>query len=410
MAGLWDAIQGAGAAAGGLAYAGLISDRGQQYANQMGTLAGELQADAGFKGYGVKTGLGSTTVAADGSIDSTGVGPNAAMGAGAGNYTAGNTAMANALMGLGRTAANPYEGTARGYMGQANQGLGGMQGSAFGASRHAMGQANLGLGSMQGSALGASQQAMGNAMMDTAAREQEIYNRAMAMQQPQLDAQRASGNAAEYASGRGGVMGSQFGGSGEDAAMARAQAQAQNQASFQAMGQAQQEMMNQANMASQFGQMGLGAAGQQASQASQFGQLGLGAAGQQANQASALNQMGIGNAQLAQQAAMQQGQLGGQMAQLGMNAYSQSFLPMEQQLAWMGAGNQTASMAQTGQLTGTGYAAQLGLGGIQTAVNADKAASEMYGNIIGSMMNNANTSDGESSWLGGLFGDGGLFG
>lgn len=297
MAGLWEAIQGAGAAAGGLAYAGLISDRGQQYADQMGALAGELKNDAAFKGYGVKTGLGQSTVNPDGSITA-GVGPDAAM-----------QQQAMSMMGMN----NPYQ-------------------------QYGM-------------------QAAGNAMgMDTAAREQEIYNRAMAMQQPMLDAQRAAGNAGEYAAGRGGVMGSQFGGSGEDAAMARAQAQAQNQAAFQSMGQAQNEMMNQGALASQFGQLGT------------------------------------------------------QTGQLGLQQYQNSFLPMEQQLAWMGAGNQSASMAQTGQLTGTGYGAQLGLGGIQTAVNADKAASEMYGNIIAAMMNNANTQEGESSWLGGLFGEGGLFG
>jgi hypothetical protein len=46
-----------------------------------------------------------------------------------------------------------------------------------------------------------------------------------------------------------------------------------------------------------------------------------------------------------------------------------------------------ASMAQTGQLTGAGYGAQLGLGGIQAQVNADKAASELYGNLFGAGMN-----------------------
>jgi len=285
--GLWDAVQGVGAAAGGLAYADLISDRGQQYADQMGTLAGQLQSDSAFKGYGVKTGLGQTNVDTDGSITA-GVGPDMAM-----------QASAQQMMGMN----NPYQ-------------------------QYGM-------------------QAAGNAMgMDTAAREQDIYNRAMAMQQPQLDAQRAAGNAQEYAMGRGGVMGSQFGGSGEDAAMARAQAQAQNAAAFQSMGQAQNEMMNQANMAGTFGQLGT------------------------------------------------------QTGQLGLQQYQNSFLPMEQQLAWLGAGNQTGSMAQTGQLTGTGYGAQLGLGGIQTAVNADKAASEMYGNIVAAMMNNAGGSgEGDGGWL-----------
>ena len=50
-------VQGLLGAAGGLAYANEISKRGQGYAKEMGELAGQLQNDAGFKGYGVNTGL-----------------------------------------------------------------------------------------------------------------------------------------------------------------------------------------------------------------------------------------------------------------------------------------------------------------------------------------------------------------
>ena len=137
--------------------------------------------------------------------------------------------------------------------------------------------------------------------------------------------------------GRGGVMGSQFGGSGEDAAMARAQAQAQNAASFQAMGQSQQEMMNQ--------------------------------------------------------------------AQLGAQSQQMAFMPYQQQLAALQLGQGFGNQAQTGQLTGTGYAGQLGLGGVQTAVNADKAASEMYGNIIAATMQGAQGGEnGGGGWLSDIFG------
>lgn len=262
IGGLLDAAQGIGAAAGGIAYADLIQDRGQQYAEQMGTLAGQLQQDSAFKGYGVRTGMGDSSVGADGSLN-VGVGPNAQ------------------------------------YQQMASQ-------------------------------------SMANAAFDPAQREQEIYNRAMAMQQPQLDAQRAAGNAQEYAAGRGGVMGSQFGGSGEDAAMARAQAQAQNAASFQAMGQAQQEMMNQ--------------------------------------------------------------------AQLGAQAQQMAYTPYQQQLAALQLGQGFGGQAQTGQLTGTGYVGQLGLGGVQTAVNADKAASELYGNIIAATMAGASGGESGGGWLADIFG------
>jgi len=281
VSGFWDAVQGAGALAGGIAYADIIQDRGQGYATEMGTLAANLQDDASFKGYGVTTGMGTSQFGQDGSLN-VGVGPDQAMLQGG-----------QQMMGMN----NPYQ-------------------------QYGM-------------------QAAGNAMgMDTGAREQDIYSRAMAMQQPMLDQQRAAQQAREYAQGRSGVRGSQFGGTAEDAATARAQAQAQNAASFQAMGQAQTEMMNQGQLANQFGQLGT------------------------------------------------------QTGQLGLQQYQAAYTPFQQQLAALQIGNQGANMAQTGQLTGTGYGAQLGLGGIQTAVNADKAASELYGELVAATMANANQEGG----------------
>ena len=365
---LWETIQGMGAAAGGLAYAGNISDKGDKYAESMGTLAGELADDVAFKGYGVTTGLGTSNVAADGTM-TLGVGPNATMGtAGQGAYNAGLGNMGHAQGMIQGNSTNPYASDAKTAMGTAGAGVAGMQANAFGAQNQFMQQ------SMQG----------------TAGREQEIYNRAMEMQKPGLDQQRAQGNANEYAAGRGGVMGSQFGGTGEDAAMARAQAGAQNQAAFQAMGQASQEQMQQAQMAQMYGGQGMAGAGFQ-----------------QGN-AMGLNQMGMQNAQLGQAAGQAMGGLAGQQAQMGMSGYQNQYLPMQQQLNAMGVAQNGAAMAQTGQMTGAGYGAQLGLGSIQTQVNADKAASELYGNVVGSMMDNANSGD-EASWLGGLFGSGGLF-
>ena len=259
MSGLFSLLGGLGSIAGGLSVADDIRESGSAAASQMGDLASQLQQDTAFKGYGVTTGLGTSTVGADGSTDF-GVGPDQGMMDASGNY------------------------------------------------------------------MNASQAAMQNAMGDNSAREQEIYNKAMAMQNPMLDAQQASQQAREFAQGRGGIRGSQFGGTAEDAAMARARAQASNQASFQAMGQGQQEMMNQAQMANMFGGM-------------------------------------------------------------GQNAYNTSFLPMQQQMNMMQVGQNNANMAQTGQITGANLGAQLGLGGIQSQVNADMAASNLYGSLFGSGMN-----------------------
>jgi hypothetical protein len=258
MAGLFSLLGGLGSIAGGLEIADDMRKTGSAAAAQMGDMAAQLQDDTAFRGYGVTTGLGTSTVRADGSTDF-GVGPDQGMMDASGNY------------------------------------------------------------------MNASQQAMQNAMMDRGAREQEIYNAAMAMQNPMLDAQQAAQQAREYAQGRGGIRGSQFGGTAEDAAMARARAQAANAAAFQAMGQGQTEMLNQAQMANQFGA-------------------------------------------------------------LGQNAYNTSFLPMQQQLNMMQVGQNNANMAQTGQITGANLGAQLGLGGIQSQVNSDMAAANLYTGLFGAGM------------------------
>ena len=360
---MWDGAQGLLGAAGGLAYANEISNRGQDYAGQMGQLAGQLQNDSAFKGYGVNTGLANSTIGPDGTM-------NLGIGRDQGMADAGNAGF-NAGMGA--------MGNAQGILGNNGNGLTSQATGGFGAGQQ-------GLSGLQANGMNASNQMMQQSMQSQAGREQDIYGRAMAMQQPMLDQQRAQMNAREYAQGRSGIRGSQFGGTGEDAAMARAQAQAQNGAAFQSMGMAQQEQMQQANMANMYGQQGLGAAGLNANIGQMYGNLGS------ANQAGALN-----NAQA-------MGQIGANQAQMGMQQYGQSYMGMQNQLAAMQNAQAGGNMAQTGQLTGTGYAAQLGLGGVQTAVNADKAASELYGNVAAAMMNNANDSAGGESWLGKLFG------
>lgn len=236
--------------------------------NMGGYVPGEtnLNQDSQFKGYGVTSNLGTSTVGADGSVN-LGVGQNALM----------------------QNSANAYS------------------------------QSGL--------------QAMANSMQNTAGREQDIYNRMMAMQNPALNRAQAAQQAREYAMGRGGVRGSQFGGTAEDAAMARARAEASNQASVAAMQQSQQEMMNQGQLAQAYGQM--------------------------ANQ-----------------------------------NYQTSFLPMQQQMALLGLGGENADRSQTGQLTGLQYLSQLALGGAQVGVNAMKSAAELEGNLYDSVLDNIGGEDG----------------
>lgn len=344
--GLFELLAGAGSAAAGYEMAEDIRQTGRSGAEQMRALGEQLRDQSAFRGYGVQTGLGRSTIDPTGSLD-VGVGPQQAM------LQAGQSMFGGA--GAGFDAA-----------GQALQQA--MVNPAYAQALAAMQAGQAGLAGQQAGALGASQQAMQQAMMDTAGREQQVFERAMAIQEPALQRAQAAQQAREFAMGRGGLRGSQFGGTAEDAAMARARAEATNQAAFQAMGQAQQEAMNRAAMASQFGQLG--------TQAGQLqGQLG-------AN----IGQLGQQQAMLGQQGAGMLADIAQRGGQLGLQGYTTAFTPLQQQLNALQVGQQAANMAQTGQLTGAGYGAQLGLGGIQAQINAEKAASELFGNLFGAGM------------------------
>lgn len=198
---------------------------------------------------------------------------------------------------------------------------------------------NLGVG-QDGQWLNSANQSLGyanqmsqQAMTDPYARQQQLYEQSMAVQNPMLDQMQAAQQARSYAQGRGGIRGSQFGGSAEDAAMARARVQGSNQALLQAQQMAMAEQAQQGSLASMFNQM-------------------------------------------------------------GQTGYQTSFLPMQQQMAMMQLAGGDADRYQTGQLTGQGYMGQTAMGGIQAAVNAQKAASELEGNLYDSIFDNA----------GGLFG------
>ena len=379
-----------------------MRETGAQAAQDMGTLAGQLQNDSAFKGYGVTTGLGQSSVDANG---------NTILGVGRDNWqaqqakdrmtqAAGNFNKAGDM--YQNNATNALTGQAQNMIGNAGER------AYFNAAQHHMLGATQGLGGQQASALNASQQAMQNAMQSPAQREQEIYQRAMAMQNPMLDAQQAQQQAREFAMGRGGVAGSQFGGTAEDAAMARARAGASNQAAFQAMGQAQNEMMNQANMAQGFGGMGQGAAGMLSGIGQGMGQLGQAQQNFNLAQGNAMQNIGNQNAMLGQSAAAGLAGVGQMAGQLGNQQYQNQYLDMQNQLAALQTGGQNADRFQTGQLTGTGYGAQLGLGGIQAQVNADKAASELYGNTLVGLLNAQAAQNAAATGAGGgLFGQAG---
>ena len=174
--------------------------------------------------------------------------------------------------------------------------------------------------------------------------QNDIYQSIMATQNPELNRMQAAQQANEYAMGRGGVRGSAYGGTAEDAAMARARAQASNEAAFQARKMANEER----------------------------GLL---------------------------------GQLAGQFGQVGNQGLQASLLPMDAQMRLLQEASRTGTMAQTGQLTGQDYIAQLGLGGANANINAMHSANQLTGNLYNALLSNLGGTQGSNGSAGsGLLG------
>ena len=109
------------------------------------------------------------------------------------------------------------------------------------------------------------------------------------------------------------------------------------------------------------------------------------------------------------------GQLGSAMGQMGLDQSKLSYMPMQMQMELLNQAQGTGSMAQTGQLTGQDYLAQMLLGGTNANVNAQKVSSELMGNLYDSLLDNMGgqqNADGSGfSGISSLFSDiGGLFG
>lgn len=330
-------IASIGSIAGALDNASDIRDLGYATQQHLENMGKELNTGSQFQGYGVTSGMGTSTVDGQGNID-LGVDPNAWQSKQAwDNQTAGSNALNQAM----------------------SQG-------------HGQGQINYS---------DYATQAMDRSLADPSQRQGEIFNQLMAIQNPMLDQQQAQQQAREHAMGRGGVMGSAFGGTAEDAAMAKARAQASNEAAMGAMQQADAERKMFGDMGAAYGGLGNQAIGAQ----SQYGGM-------------------LSNA-------------GQALGQLGLSQREQSYLPMEMQMKLLEQGMNTAGMSQTGQLTGQDYLSQLLLGGVNANMNAQKVSSELQGNLYDSILDNLggqSNQDGSSSGLsgiGGMFKElGGIFG
>jgi len=357
---------GLGSMAGAFVNADQIGATGEDLRGKLVDMGSRLAGDSQFEGYGVTTGLGSSTVASDGSMNLN-VGPAEPL------LLAGNSMYQGS---------DPLFAQAAGMAGSTNP--------AYDQAMGVLDTARTGVGANQGASYTASQQAILNSMMDRDPREQQIYDRAMAMQNPELNRMQAASRANEFAMGRTGVSGSQFGGSGEDAAMARARAEASNTAAFNAMAQAEQERMNDT------------------SQGVQFGQLGNQSANVMNSVGSAMGNLGYGQGQLGQSGAGTLASIAGDQGRLGLAGYESAYTPMMTQLEAMRVAGADADRAQTGLLTGLGYESQLGLGGAQVNVNAENVRAQLMGNLYDSILDNlggtSSTSAGSGSSNSGLIG------
>lgn len=411
---------------GALDNASDIRDLGYGTQQHLENLGNQMNTGSQFKGYGVTSGLGNTTINPNGSVNmNLGMGQQAISDA---NRQKGQLLMGQA--GESFNQANNIAGAALGNNGVVAQGQAnmGMAGNLAGnnASNPMFNQATAGVnGAMNGvqgqqsMAYDASQNFTNQAMQGTGERQAAIFDSLMAMQNPELDRQQAQQQAREYAMGRGGVMGSAYGGTAEDAAMAKARAQSMNQAAFQSREMANAEQAQQANLANQYGQLGQGYSQLGGELGSMLGSLGQSQAELGQNAANILGQIGAQQGQLgiqkdqtAQNAAQILAQIGQGRGDLGNTRFQNQYLPYEMQMKLHELSQNDAGMAQTGQLTGQDYLGQLLLGGVNSNINAQKVSSELMGNLYDSMLDNLGGSqgeDGSSSGIGGMLGSlGGL--
>jgi hypothetical protein len=414
-------IASAGSVYGALDAADEIRNLGNAQQQYLTDLGSQLNNDSAFQGYGVTTNLGQTNVGADGSITGAGLGPTGMWNAGNSALSSGSTMLQNAAGVTGGQSAMDWNDAAQNAM---NQG-GGVNPNHgyFGQQSQALANQASALSPNHGQFGQAAQTARDLSLADPSQRQSEIFNQIMAIQNPELNRQQASQMAQEHAMGRGGVMGSQYGGTSGDAAMARARTQAGNEAAFQSMQQADAERKMFGDMASQYGQVSnqnyANMSNQQSAlnnAASQFGQIGNQNYSIMADRENAFNQLGTQLGQLGNQTNANAndrmgmlGQLGSSLGQLGIEQSQLSYLPMEMQMKLLDMGRTNAELSQSGQHTGLGYLAQLGLGGSTANLNAQQIGSQMTGNLYNALLSNAGSAtseDGSVSGIGGLLSGG----
>jgi hypothetical protein len=370
-----------------------------------GTLASQIAGGSEFKPFTVKSGVGTATMTPTGLTLSDSA------------LQQGLTGQAQtALQGLGQGVPDTSNLASQAFTGSTNllgadsgafaSGLGGMYG-ALGEQQITDSQAPSNLTDLQnlfaqqagvqqagslGGLTGQLQQAASGALGQATPTAESVYNQIRTIQTPEEERQRMALENRLAAQGRLGVTTSAYGGTPEQLALEKAQAEARNMASLQAMQTADQLASSQQQRAAQMAQLGMSAeqiedqlqssalqrglsSGQLAGQLAQTGagiqaqqqQLGQGllGLGLQAQQLGGqLSSQDIANAQalfgLGAGASGLEGQLEAQDIQNLTGLMTASGIPLQQQLAVLGSGLNTAQLAQAGQLAGLSALGSLG--------------------------------------------------
>lgn len=299
-------------------------------------------------------------------------------------------------------------------------GLQGASQALLGQGRVGLAQSPFGLAGQQRAAdqaFGLGGSFMGRAAAPMSAREQDVYGRIRAMQQPEEERQRLALEERLANQGRLGVRTAMFGGTPEQLALAKAQEEAQDRAALAAMQQAQQEQQQQAAIGAQFAGLGSNIATQR--QALQAAQQAMAQQALQGGSAIAAQEQALRSAQ--QQRALQAlqsgqnlmaGQMGLQEAQqrLGLGALTGAYIPQAQTLNALQQGLIASQLAQRGQLYGAGLFGEASMGGLEALLGAGLGQANLMGNVgsgllAGALGGSNSGSGGLLSIIGGVGGD-----
>ena len=201
-------------------------------------------------------------------------------------------------------------------------------------------------------AFGVGSDFMGRLGQTGAQREQEIFDRIRATQLGEEERRRLALEERLANQGRLGVRTSMFGGTPEQFALAQAEEEAQNRAALAAIQQAQQEQLQQANIGSQFADLGSTLATRQQGIQEAQDRMALGAlTGAFVPQAQALNvaQQGVNAARLAQQSQLAGAGLFGEASMSGLEALLGSALGQANLMGNVGTGLLSGAISGAGQ-------------------------------------------------------------